>query len=145
MYELIIHDDAAADLRTMMTQDRTAAIKLAKFLQQLKCDQDLLDRLTQRDYGGSPNRPRPREARFNTGFWVAAQNDGMNLWRLRYYEVLDYRVIYAFFSPETYIVLGLLEKAEHGNPDDERFDYELEHPIAQRIEKAYRALEDEYR
>ncbi|MOA64218.1 hypothetical protein D3C78_1902040 [compost metagenome] len=69
----------------------------------------------------------------------------MNLWRLRHYDVLDYRVIYAFFAPETYIVLGVVEKAEHDNPDDERFNYELDHPIAQRIEKAYRALEDEYR
>lgn len=143
MYELIIHDDATADLRAMMTQDKTAAIRLARFLQELRTDQDQLDRLTQNGFGGRPNAPRPRDAKFNTGFWVAAQNQGMNLWRMRHFEVRDHRVIYAFFAPETYIVLGIVEKAEHGNQDDERFNYELDHPIANRIRKAYQALEDE--
>ncbi|MBP8218122.1 MAG: hypothetical protein KAX48_00680 [Aeromonas sp.] len=143
MYELIIHDDATADLRSMMERNRSAAIKLARFLQELRGDQDLLDRLTQNGFGGRPNAPSPKQARFNTGIWVAAQDQGMNLWRMRHFEVLDYRVIYAFFAPETYTVLGIVEKAEHGNPDDERFDYELDHPITKRIKKAYQALEDE--
>lgn len=143
MYELIIHDDATADLREIAELNRPAAIRLGRFLQELRNDQDLLDRLTQNGFGGRPNAPRPKEAKFNTGFWVAAQNQGMNLWRLRHFEVLDYRVIYAFLAPETYIVLGIAEKAEHDNPDDERFNYELDHPIAIRIKKAYRALEDE--
>lgn len=143
MYELIIHDDATADLRSMMERDKPAALKLARFLQELRSDQDQLDRLTQNGFGGRPKAPSPKGARFNTGFWVAAQNQGMNLWRMRHFEVLDHRVIYAFFAPETYIVLGIVEKAEHDNQDDERFNYELDHPIAIRIKKAYQALEDE--
>lgn len=147
MYELIIHDDATDDLRGILGKNRPTGLKLAKFLEQLRCDQDLLDRLTQNDFGGSPSRPRPKTAKFNTGFWIAAQDQGMNLWRLRSFDVdaLDYRIIYAFFPTETYIVLAVAEKAQHGNPDDERFDYELSHPISLRIEHAYRRLEDEYR
>lgn len=145
MYELIVHDDAAADLRAILSTDRANGLKLAKLIQQLQVDQDLLDRLTQHKYGGSPNGPRPKNATFNTGMWRAAQDDDMNLWRLRPFQVdiLDYRFIYAFFAPNTYIVLAIVEKAQHGNSIDERFNYELSHPISKRIQSAYRSIEDE--
>lgn len=145
MYELIIHDDATADLRGILATDRPAGLRLAKLLQQLKADQDLLDRLTQNNYGGRPSAPRPKQAFFNTGMWLAAQDQKMNLWRLRpfEFEVLDYRFIYAFFAPGTYIVLAIVEKAQHGDSSDERFDYELSHPISIRIQNAYRRIEDE--
>lgn len=145
MYELIVHDEATEDLRKILASDKPAGLKLAKLIQQLKVDQDLLDRLTQTGYGGSPNKPRPKSATFNTGMWRAAQEDGMNLWRLRpfHFEVLGYRLLYAFFAPGTYIVLAIVEKAKHGDSTDTRFDYELSHPISQRIQNAYRRIEDE--
>lgn len=145
MYELIVHDDATADLRAILSTDRANGLKLAKLLQQLKADQDLLDRLTQHKFGGRPNAPSPKSARFNIGMWWAAQDNDMNLWRLRPFpaDILDYRFIYAFFAPETYIVLAIVAKAQHGNSNDERFDYELSHPISKRIQIAYRSIEDE--
>lgn len=145
MFELIVHDDATDDLRGILASDRPSGLRLAKLLQQLKADQDLLDRLTQNNYGGRPSAPRPKNATFNTGMWLAAQDDDMNLWRLRpfHFEVLDYRFIYAFFAPSTYIVLAIVEKAQHGDSTDERFNYELSHPISKRVQDAYRRIEDE--
>ncbi|WP_165493853.1 hypothetical protein [Azotobacter chroococcum] len=145
MYEFIIHDDATGDLQDVLRTNRAAGLRLAKLLQQLQADQDLLDRLSQRDYGGSPARPRPRNAIFNTGFWVAAQDNGMNLWRLRYFDELveGYRLIYAFLPPEDqYILLAIAEKAEYQAENDERFNYELSHPLSVRITAAYRVLAD---
>lgn len=146
MYELIVHDDASKDLREILPRDRACGLKLAKLIQQLKADQDLLDRLTQNGYGGRPNHPQPKNAQFNTGMWGAAQSDNMNLWRLRpfHLDTLGYRFIYAFFAPNTYIVLAIVEKAQHGDSNDERFNYELSHPISQRIQNAYRRIEDEH-
>lgn len=145
MYELIVHDDASMDLREILSKDRPCGLKLAQLIQQLKADQDLLDRLTQNGYGGWPNRPQPKSARFNTGMWGAAQSDQMNLWRMRpfHLDILSYRFIYAFFAPNTYIVLAIVEKAQYGDSTDERFNYELSHPISRRIQNAYRRIEDE--
>lgn len=145
MYEFIIHDDASGDLRDVLRADRIAGLRLAKLLQQLQVDQDLLDRLSQQDYGGSPNHPRPRNAQFNTGMWVAAQNKGMNLWRLRYFDnaVQGYRLIYAYLPQgNQYVLLAIAEKAEHQAKNDDRFNYELTHEISVRITVAYRSLVD---
>ncbi|MNF75084.1 hypothetical protein D3C84_571380 [compost metagenome] len=143
MYEFIVHDDAADDLRKILTVNRVAGMRIAKFIGQLKADQDLLDRLSQSDYGGSPAHPRPRSATFNVGMWVAAQQKGMNLWRLRYFteDVLGYRLMYAFLPlTDQYVLLAIVEKAQVNAPQDERFNYELSHEIAIRITSAYRDL-----
>lgn len=145
MYEFIIHDDATGDLREILVANRAAGVRMAAFLNQLRADQDLLDRLSQSDYGGSPARPRPKSATFNVGVWVAAQQKGMNLWRLRCFtdEILGYRLIYAFLpTTDQYVLLAIAEKADITDKDDERFDYELKHEIAVRITNSYRDLVD---
>lgn len=143
MYDLIIHNDATADLREILAKNRKAGLRIAKVLEQLKADQDLLDRLNQSDWGGSPSRPSPRSAKFNTGPWGAAQSASMNLWRLRFFEddIQGYRLIHAFLPMKNqYQLLAIVEKAEFGAINDERFNYELSHPVAIRITSAYRAL-----
>lgn len=145
MYKFIIHDDATADLRLIIAKDRRAGLRLHQLLGQLRVDQDALDRLTQTDWGGSPARPRPRDAKFNTGPWGAAQKASMNLWRLRFFdqEIEGYRLIHAFFPAENqYQLLAIVEKADYGIIHDERFNYELTHPISIRIAGAYQALVD---
>lgn len=144
MYRLIVHDDATADLRRMMMEDRDAAIRMGRFIQQLQADQELLDRLTQTTYGGRPNAPRPPSALFNVGMWRAAQDAGYNLWRLRGYfaEGLPYRLIYAFTPPGLYVLLAVVEKAAYGADGDARFNYELSHPVAERVMRALDHLDD---
>lgn len=147
MYEFIIHNDASSDIRKAIDCNRTVGIRLFKAVQQLRADQDALDRLTQNDWGGSPARPRPRNAKFNTGPWGAAQKANMNLWRLRFFEddLEGFRLIHAFFPAlNRYVLLAVTEKAVFGEIHDERFNYELEHPVSIRIAQAYQALVDEF-
>ncbi|WP_288079000.1 hypothetical protein [Pseudomonas sp.] len=148
MYEYIIHNDATADIKAALQRDRKTGLRIFKAAQQLRDDQDAMDRLTQRDWGGSPNRPRPKTATFNTGPWVEAQDAQMNLWRLRFFdeELAGYRFIHAFFPAyNRYVLLAVVEKAEFGMIHDERFNYELKHPISKRIANSYERLVEESR
>lgn len=139
MYELIVGDDAADDLEQLLKTNRTAAVRVIALLENLQDDQDLMDRLTQEGYGGSPWKPT-RGAVINIGSWVMAQRLGMNLWRMRDFELSrqghEYRVIYAF-NPTThqYYVLAVVERA---------FNYDEQHPVTQRIFSAYRQLDDQW-
>jgi len=145
LYEFIIHPDATSDLRDILLANRLAGLRLTAFLRELRDDQYLLDRLNQKNYGGSPAKPRPQGAKFNSGIWVAGWDEGMNLWRVRCFqsEALPYRMIVAY-RPEIdqYVLLAVTEKAAHNDPDDKRFNYELDHPIAIRIAASYRKLLD---
>ncbi len=138
MYELIVSDDAAGDLERLLLEKRTVAIRIIALLEQLSCDQDLLDRLTQDGYGGSPKRP-VRGAVINIGKWISAQKKGLNLWRMRDFELSrqghEYRVIYAYNpSKEQYLVLAVVERD---------FDYDESHSITQRIFATYNRLDDD--
>ncbi len=146
VYKLIVHNDAGADLKEIAQHDKETAAKLGRFIRQLQADQDLLDRLSRIDFGGRPNRPQPRNAKFNIKMWGALQDVGYNLWRLRAYfdEALPYRFVYAFFPPAVYVLLAIVEKADDDNSEDERFNYEPNHPISDRIKRAFRSLEDQY-
>ncbi|AVH38048.1 hypothetical protein AL532_17720 [Pseudomonas monteilii] len=147
MYEYIIHNDATADIRKVIGENRSIGLKLFKTIEQLRADQDAMDRLTQKDWGGSPNWPKPRHATFNTGPWVEAQDARMNLWRLRFFDddLAGFRFIHAFFPAyNRYVLLAVVEKAEFGMIHDERFNYELQHPTSQRIACAYRQLVEEW-
>ena len=146
MYRLIVHNDASADLKQIAQHDKETAVKLGRFIDQLKKDQDLLDRLSRIDFGGSPNRPQPRNAKFNIKMWRALQDLGFNLWRLRAYfeEALPYRFVYAYYPPAVYVLLAIVEKADDDNSDDERFNYEPDHPVSDRIKRTLRSLEEHY-
>ena len=146
MYELIIHDSASDDLEAIIATDEDAGLKIFRLIEELQDDQDLLDRLSQRDYGGRPSSPKPRNAFFNTRMWGKAQDAKMNLWRLRFFdrEVSGYRLIYAFYPQSTYIVLAIAKKAEVENLNDENFDYELSHPTSKRIRKDYEKLAEDF-
>lgn len=136
MYRLEIHEHAKGDIRALLKTVPKAAYRIVALLEELEGDQDKLDRLTQQGYGGSPSKP-VKGASFNVKYWVQARNDGLNLWRLRDFDLsnqgLEYRIIYAFFPNEsTYFILGIAER---------EFNYEQSHPITARIYSDYRLLE----
>lgn len=98
-------------------------------LEQLEGDPDLLDRLTQHDYGAH------NSADFHVSKWQEQWRQGRDLWRLKVWDLEDqglrYRIVYAFVpGMQHYHVLAIA-------PRD--FDYDKNHPISQRILRAYEA------
>ncbi len=143
MYELIIHDDATQDLHDIIASDKGAGLKIAVLLEELKTNQDLLDRLTQHKFGGKPSRPDPKHAEFNISVWAAMQKKDQNLWRLRFFDPIvdSYRVVYGYYpGSDTYVVLGVFEKSA---TDIVGHNYEPESPFARRIAHIYKELDDE--
>ncbi|MGQ7957655.1 type II toxin-antitoxin system RelE family toxin [Pseudomonas sp. SP16.1] len=138
MYRLEIHEHAKQDILGLLESEPVAAYRILALLEELEGDQDKLDRLTQQGYGGSPSKP-VKGATFNVKYWVEARNGGLNLWRLRDFDLsnqgLEYRIIYAFFPNESaYFVLGIAKR---------EFNYDQSHMFTQRIYRDYRALEVE--
>lgn len=143
MYELIIHDDATQDLIGIIASSKSAGYKIIALLEELKENQDLLDRLTQNNYGGRPSKPVPKNADFNICMWAAMQNEGHNLWRLRFFDpiVEIYRIVYGYYpGSDTYVILGIFEKSK---TDNLGYNYEPQGPFARRISNARQALDDE--
>jgi mRNA-degrading endonuclease RelE of RelBE toxin-antitoxin system len=130
LFSLFVHDDAKTDLRNLREREPQAARRLLALLQQLQGDPDLLDRLTQHDYGAK------RSADFHVSKWHAQWRRGRDLWRLKVWDLenkgLRYRVVYAF-DPRTrrYYVLAIAPR---------EFDYDENHPLSRRILNAYNAL-----
>jgi hypothetical protein len=127
---LFVHEDARADLEALWNEAPQAAARVAVLLQELEGSQDLLDRLTQHDFGcyGS--------ASFHVSKWAEQWKQGRDLWRLKVWDLEDkglrYRIVYAFMPGKShYHVLGIL-------PRD--FNYDASHPLTRRILAAYESL-----
>lgn len=134
MFKLSLHADAKTDLKAIQAADPTTAATLLIFLQELKNDQDLLDRLTQHGYT------------YENGHWldnidvqkvVSQHEQGRNLWRLKLWDLehegIQYRVIYAFTPlTRTVHVLGVIHR--------KNFNYEPDHTFTKRVVAAYRDL-----
>lgn len=99
-------------------------------MEELKGDPDLLDRLTQHDYGAH------QSADFHVSKWQAQWRQGRDLWRLKIWDLEDqglrYRVVYAFMpQKQHYHILAIAPR---------EFDYDSNHPISRRILRAYTSL-----
>lgn len=130
MFRLFIHQDARDDLEQLWNEERDAAVRILAFLQECEGNQDLLDRLTQHDFGTYGIHD------FHVSRWQERWRKGDNLWRLKVWDLEDkglrYRVIYAFI-PQTrqYHVLAIAPRS---------FDYDKGHPLYRRILAAYEEL-----
>lgn len=123
MFKLYVHEHAQADLEELWSADLAAAARIAALLQELKGNQDLLDRLTQHDFG------RNGTAAFHVSMFQEQQRKGRNLWRVKLWDLehqgLSYRVVYAFVAQKhIYHVLAIAPR---------RFNYDERHPLTQRI------------
>lgn len=127
MIALFVHDDAKADLLALRVSEPQAAGRILALLEQLEGDPDLLDRLTQHDYSS---------ADIHVSRWQSQWRKGRNLWRLKVWDLeskgIHYRIIYAFEpKKQHYHVLAIAPR---------EFDYDADHPIGQRILRAYEEL-----
>ena len=130
VYRLALHPDAREDLEQLRRVTPTVATKIIALMQEIKGDQQLLDRLTDDGFGAD------RSERFDVSKWAYYFDRGLNLWRLKLWELervrLRYRVVYAYeIRSRTYYVLAIV-------PRD--FNYDPAHPTTQRILDAYHSL-----
>ena len=130
MLKIYIHDDAKQDLSKLWDKDPGATGRILAFLEQLEGDADLLDRLTQHDFGVSGTHD------FHISKWYQQWNRGKDLWRLKLWDLEDkglrYRIIYAFIPRQkNYHILAIAPR---------EFNYDPEHPITKRILSAYEGL-----
>ena len=127
MLHLFIHRDAVADLVALRAVDGRSAARILALLETLKDDPDLLDRLTQHEYG------RGRVAEIHVSRWIEQWNKGRNLWRLKIWDLegkgVRQRIVYAF-EPTTgkHHVLGVVPR---------EFNNDSDHPLSRRIFAAY--------
>ncbi len=130
MIALFIHNDATADLLALRRSDPKAAGRIMALLEQLQGDLDLMDRLTQHDYGAYESED------FHVSKWQEQYRKGRDLWRLKVWDLENtgtrFRVIYAF-EPRThhYHVLAIAPR---------EFNYDKNHLISRRIIRAYEEL-----
>lgn len=134
MIALVVHDHAYADLEALWAERPKAAGRIAALLEELDGDPDLLDRLTQHDYGAN------HSADFHVSKWQEHWRKGRDLWRLKVWDLEDqrlrYRIVYAFIpGKQRYHVLAIAPR---------EFNYDTSHPISQRILRAYKELRENY-
>ncbi len=130
-FSLSIHQDAEDDLDALYDTDEDGAAALDVFLQEAAQSQDLLDRFTVNNF-----RSYDPAHDFDIKRWQALWNTHA-LWRIRLFDVpgtaARHRIIYTFHPVERrYYVLGIVPR---------EFNYDLGHPIAQRIIAAYEELD----
>jgi hypothetical protein len=132
--KLFLHTDAESDLEELWSTDPEAAAQLTVFLEELKGDQDLLDRVTDHDFGTSP-----KHHPFHVSMWHEQQRKGRNLWRLKLWSLeangKRYRLIYAFVPlKKHHYLLGIFPRTNR------EFDYDAGDARTQRVIRAYKEL-----
>jgi hypothetical protein len=124
---LLLHQDAKSDLAAIKLVAPSLAVRLATLLQELSADEVLLEMLTAHDFGSD------RHAAFQVSRWQEHWRRGRDLWRLKFWELEDqgipYRVIYALKrGTGNHFVLAIVNRD---------FNYDPNHPITQRVLRAY--------
>lgn len=130
MLYFFVHDHAKADLCALWLSDPAAAAKIEAVLQELQGNQDLLDRLTQNDFG------RAGRDAINVRAIENQRQAGNNLWRLKVWSLegrgQTYRVIYAFIpATRHHYVLGVMPR---------EIDYDRDDAFIRRVEAVYDEL-----
>jgi len=138
VFELIPHDDIVEDLERLAVEKPVVAECVTALIQQLLDDPILTDDLLRDKHGGSPAKPH-KGAIFNVRVWEEAQQKGINLWRVRDFELsrlgYEFRIVYGVFEKHSLIyLLAVVEK---------EWDYDFSHPISRRIVASYSRIEDE--
>lgn len=117
------------DLQQISNADPDAGALIKVALQELRDDPDARDYLTDHGFGSD------RNGRFGIKKWTRLWNLGLDIWRLRCWQLedlgLNYRIIYAYVRGSgRYVVLAVLPKAkvEYDNDSD---------PYVIRIRAAY--------
>jgi hypothetical protein len=124
-----VHQDAAADIRTLRAADPEAAAVVLTVLEQIDADPAAINKLT--TYGDN----EVGDTLLNVKPWNAAGRQ-RNLWRLRMLDTpaTSYRVVYGYHWPTRQLcVLAVVHK--------DAFDYDdLNSALARRIIRAWSGI-----
>ncbi len=121
-----VHNDATSDLREIRTTDVVAFNRLVAFIQQLKVDPSLIDRLL--DHGAGSDRTGP----ISVMQWLSVKKvERVPLWRVKSWDLerngLKYRLIYCYNWPDkSYNIMAVVSR-DSLNYDDPQ------HPIRKRV------------
>lgn len=136
VYRLKVDQGVTQDLDGIMQSEppetaRMVKTRIATAIQEWKSSQDLLDRLSQHDYGLRP------PAWFHVSRWESVRDE--NLWRIKIWDLekqgVQYRVLYVFLPKiMTYVVLGIAPRT---------WDYKDDDAFGQRIRNRARELFDQ--
>lgn len=132
-YHLLIrvHNDATCDLKRIKESDPEGFYRLVAFIQQIRTDARLVDKLL--DHGHGSDRKEP----ISVMKWIGVQKvERLNVWRVKSWDLerqrLKYRLIYCYNWPDqSYNIMAIV-------PRDE-IDYDdPSHPIRLRVIKRVR-------
>ncbi len=127
-----VHPDAVTDLREIKQTDPAAAGQLVAFIQQLKADPSLKDKLLEHNFGAD----RAHEISVSKWISIYARVERLPVWRLKAWSMerqgLKYRLLYLYYWPDkTFWILGIAPR--------ESIDYDdPSHPLRLRIVKRIR-------
>lgn len=114
---ILLHRDEADDIGRLRRRQPRAVTRLLALLGEVSTTPDLVDRLTQAEFGADATGP------FHVSRWVSQQRQGRNLWRLKVWDLeqigIRYRVVYAFEAATGDIfILGVTPRRDFNYADD---------------------------
>ena len=117
MPRVLLHRDATHDISQLRRRQPGAVARLVAVLAEIAAAPELVDRLTQADFGVHGTGP------FHVGRSVGQQRRGRNLWRLKVWDLeqigIRYRVVYAFEAATGDIyILGVTPRGHFNYTDD---------------------------
>lgn len=132
MYALHLSAGIKSDLRELKASAPQVAAAALTLLQELKGSQEALDSLTIHNF---EDILQGSNTQYHVSHWWELYRTGKNIWRLKTVDTPSlghYRIIYGYSQAEqAYYALGIVKRD---------FDYDLSHPVSQRILSEYEEL-----
>lgn len=121
-----VHNDATGDLALIKAADLRGFSRLVAFIQQLRADPRLVDKLLDHGYGAD------RTGGYSVMKWIGVKNvERLPAWRVKSWDMerqgLKYRIIYCYdWRDQSFNILAIVPR--------DQLDYDdLTHPIRLRI------------
>ncbi len=119
MPRVLLHRDATHDIGQLRRRQPGAVARLLAVLDEIATNPELVDRLTQADFGMYGTAP------FHVSRWAGQQRQGRNLWRLKVWDLeqvgIHYRVVYAFEAATGDIYILGVTPRRHCNYTNDAF------------------------
>ncbi|WP_035626948.1 type II toxin-antitoxin system RelE/ParE family toxin [Herminiimonas sp. CN] len=130
MTNVLVTHSARDDLDALWDQDEDSAAEIETALEEIANDPKLADRLSERKFR---NTQTPS---YDVDVFQKLWQKGLNLYRLKFWDwngsLLPYRVLYAHHpQANCFYVLAVVPR---------NFDYDIDHPIVQRVLADYKYL-----